>query len=498
MTVCGCRGRETKISNLTFTGCHDHSAVVVEGRQTEDRRVSTTGFQRVRFVDNGDAAFTTLGGAVRAGLCRGSSCGRSLLRFDSCHFERNRAANGGAVFAQDVDLTFRKCVFEQNEAKFSGGAICVNDTHEASLEVVQSDFVDNRAHGSNRSIGRSHGHSHSASEWTAQTDGTGGAIFASCPGSTFLRATRFYRNAGCGGGGAFAFVHAHADDHDNDTHLFEIEDSQFNDNAAFCGPQPDALLTDAVSEESHFGGALMLEALDSAPSAWSIRNATFLGNRAYHGGAISLRSPSPSLSEHTIVSCMFNENAALVSGGGIFLINAHLTFSNSTFKNSRSMYGGGIRAKNSVLKSIREKSDRAVDSVIETNTGIAGGGIFLSTGVLYLERLVLRNNTSYRAGGGIQVDGDSSSAVLCGIRAEDNRASAGGGMAFFGVRNVNVTSWEDQPSLFRDNIAAAGAGLLYEAGETSLLTCTVSSTMPLEDMSMRGVLCPGRKLVFRR
>ena len=138
------------------------------------------------------------------------------------------------------------------------------------------------------------------------------------------------------------------------------------------------------------------------------------------------------------------------------------------------MYGGGLRVENSVLKSVLDTTDRAVDSVIENNTGIAGGGIFLSTGVLYLERLVLRNNTSYRAGGGIQADGDSTSVTLCGIRAEENRASTGGGVAFFGVRDVNVTSWEDQPSLFRNNTAAAGAGMLYEAGETSLLTCTVS------------------------
>ena len=102
---------------MTLTGCHDHSAVIVEGRQTEDRRsVSTIGFERVRFVDKGDLAVTTLGGAVHEEACRGSSCVRSLIRFDSCHFQRNRAAHGGAVFARDIDLVFRKCAFKQNEA----------------------------------------------------------------------------------------------------------------------------------------------------------------------------------------------------------------------------------------------------------------------------------------------------------------------------------------------------------------------------------------------
>ncbi|MDG2095473.1 MAG: right-handed parallel beta-helix repeat-containing protein [Phycisphaerales bacterium] len=63
--------------------------------------------------------------------------------FDSCIFLENGAEKGGAVFGVQSKPTFQRCVFENNEGRYSGGAIYNSDAQVSSFDDCH--FVRNRA-----------------------------------------------------------------------------------------------------------------------------------------------------------------------------------------------------------------------------------------------------------------------------------------------------------------------------------------------------------------
>ena len=373
------REGETTVAFLRLTGCRGHSAIVVDVGRRITKRKRQVAFERVDFVDNGSVEDDMVGAAVRVEACMETSCVRPLVRFEWCRFENNQAKRGGAIFAQNADIRLKKCTFDQNEATLSGGAVCTSDAHEGSLRITKSSFTQNKAHGPatlTTSLGDLLG---LAANRNAQSIGTGGALFASNPGRTFISSSNFSDNVGCGGGGAIFVVYSPSTWH-GASHLFDVEDSEFARNMAFCGPQPNAWKMASSSQESNDGGALALEALDIALSVWSFRNTTFSDNQAYRGGAIRLRAKSPSLSRHSILSCRFDGNIALTGGGAVALASTQLSFENSVFRNSTSMYGGTFFAESSVLKSVRARDNHTANNIIENNTGMTGGGIYSSAG----------------------------------------------------------------------------------------------------------------------
>ena len=76
------------------------------------------------------------GGAVY--MARGA-----LARFEGCTFKSNAAEKGGAVYSVQSSPVFKNCHFDNNEGRYSGGAMYNADGTKALVEGCR--FVSNRA-----------------------------------------------------------------------------------------------------------------------------------------------------------------------------------------------------------------------------------------------------------------------------------------------------------------------------------------------------------------
>ncbi|MCB1046045.1 MAG: T9SS type A sorting domain-containing protein [Calditrichaeota bacterium] len=95
-----------------------------------------------RFVSN---SAVQIGGALNSGGSLNGGVGDLLGVLESCLFQDNRAALGGAVFAGDLEAS--GCDFINNEASESGGAL-----KGGSLELEDCRFIGNRSQGNGGAI----------------------------------------------------------------------------------------------------------------------------------------------------------------------------------------------------------------------------------------------------------------------------------------------------------------------------------------------------------
>ena len=357
--------------------------MVVEARPANETKASAV-FDSVRFSQNGDVASEVFGAAVRADSCRDGNCAASSLRFASCRFSRNHALFGGAIFASDADVLLTDCDFEGNEAALSGGAVYISGMQrEIVLKTNRVNFTGNRAHGDKEELEMTPAVPMLDIDETMRTAGRGGAIYASNIAQLRIKQSHFTKNVACEGGGAIAALNVERLSSSNLSHPFSIDDGTFLENEAFCGPQPDALRLLFIRRFQHrIGGALRFEALNDESLGWRIKNSSFLGNRAHSGGAVCLISTSDvSATEHTIESSVFDSNIALARGGAIAIHRIRLTVKRSNITNGRSVVGGGVYSISaSRVTFIEDTDDPSVDSVIEGNVAVGGGGINSDSG----------------------------------------------------------------------------------------------------------------------
>ena len=217
------RSARAAFSDLTFSGCRGHSAVVVEARPANETKASVV-FDSVRFSENGDVASEVFGAAVRADSCRDGNCTASSLRFTRCRFSGNRALIGGAIFASDADVLLTDCDFEGNEAAVAGGAVYIRGLQqEVALKTKRVNFALNIAHGDANALRMTPTAPMLYVKETLRTAGMGGAIYAS--NTTQLRFERsdFTKNVACEGGGAISVFNTQALPSSNQSHPFSIE-----------------------------------------------------------------------------------------------------------------------------------------------------------------------------------------------------------------------------------------------------------------------------------
>ena len=358
--------------------------MVVEARPAYETKASVV-FDGVRFSHNGDVASEVFGAAVRADSCRDGNCRASSLRFTRCRFSGNRALIGGAIFASDADVLLTDCDFEGNEAAVAGGAVYISGMQrEIVLKTNRVNFTGNRAHGDKEELEMTPAVPMLDIDETMRTAGRGGAIYASNIAQLRIKQSDFTKNVACEGGGAIAALNVERLSSSNLSHPFSIDDGTFLENEAFCGPQPDALRLSYYRRGLYhrIGGALRFEALNDESLGWRIKNSSFLDNRAHSGGAVCLISTSDvSATEHTIESSVFDSNIALARGGAIAINRIRLTMQRSNITNGRSVVGGGVYSISaSRVTFIEDTDDPSVDSVIEGNVAVGGGGINSDSG----------------------------------------------------------------------------------------------------------------------
>ena len=364
------------IASLRFSDCRDRSAVSVEFPQRRDASRAVVTFKKVEFVDNGGIYDEHYGGAVRAIGRTEDAFPLPELRFRSCRFIQNRAAIGGAVFAQDVDVSIRRSSFGNNSARLAGGALYFDSTKRANVRIRVSSFTNNDASGEGNVPNATN-----ASPCMMRTEmptiiGKGGAVFVCGAIGLDVEDSDFKGNVGCQGGGGIAAIH-HRTPLGNETGcVFRVAGSHFQNNSALCGSQRRALYVAFFSDTCCVGGALSGESLDETLVEAALENSTFVENYARGGGAISFRSTHKSSAEHRVNSCQFRENVALIVGGAATLTRCRTSVVNSSFVRNKSVHGGALYNWGATLIIAEHPDDPSAKSLFEENTAsIAGGGI---------------------------------------------------------------------------------------------------------------------------
>ncbi len=220
-----------------------------------------------------------------------------------CLFEANAGNRGGGIFCTNgTVITLECCVFQDNFAALSGGAIEWTGAHPgAAMTCEDSTFVGNESFNS------------------------GGAIVANFI-DVMLRGCLFANNAAAGGAGLVVFLCA--------------------------GTMVDcAVVGNTIDGGSVNGGAGMVLWMSDE---FSIVNCSFMGNAAtgfpvLGGGGLSIQDSSTQITQ-----CLFSGNsfvsthALAKGGGGVHALNSEASFLHCTFSgNSTTIDGGGVHSESS-------------------------------------------------------------------------------------------------------------------------------------------------------
>ncbi len=486
-----CRRAHVQLTRLRFVGCGNSAVVVERDPLQSGEEGQAVDFDRVEFFKNGRVKQTASGAAVNARRCPEQPCRHLSLCFRECQFVDNRGSEGGAICAEDADIDIRQSTFEGNEAIIAGGAIYVHNDRTAALTIEDSKFAKNKAWGT-KEFKAVECTSVLTSNATELSRGTGGAVFANSPLSIDIRASAFVQNAGCNGGGAIALLQRNVSLEENaEQEPFSVSDAIFRENVAYCGSQRDALDFVYYSRGCSKGGALVYEALDESPASWRFKNSSFLGNRAIVGGALHIRGFGSSVAEHEVISCDFDENTAIRSGGAIYLREVRMTIRSSRFTKGRAFYGGHILMIGPThLTTERDPERPETETVLADAVGYFGGALLttnegslldpgsafatpgrLFVGSLDLSALVVRNNIAYGGGGGFSIRDASLTPVFRDVLIENNSAILGGGLEVVSAPNITFEPSAGRWAIIRNNTAAVGGGMRYLTGRfsTSLL-----------------------------
>lgn len=288
---------------------------------------------------------------------------------------------GGAIFADDSDLTVTNCVFRNNTAQ-RGGGLYVFPTASTTLSLRATRFESN----------------------AATTDGGGfGAqdIDRIIVDNVVAAGNIANRN----GGGAFLRAVS-----------VEVSLSEFSGNTASTLPPNLVGITG--------GGGLRIDGSKATATA-TITATRFVSNVAQQGqgGAlwISAQPPQklPIVATATLDRVQFTSNTANLTGGGVSAAYINTTFEGASLASNTSQQSGGgiasqdagaLRLANSTLAgnssalalgggiySAAETSLTIASSTIVGNSAANGGGILRTGGGAELRNSIIANNTASTA-----------------------------------------------------------------------------------------------------
>ena len=341
-------------------------------------------------------------------------------------FSNGQAADGGAIYLNDGDLSIDDSSFFSNEAGEGGAVFLENGT----IDVTDTDFTENTAY-----------------------NVSGGAIKAYIDGDSSITSSDFYYNEADENGGAVS-INTYLDDNDSD---FTVDESYFESNeASFDGG---AIRT---------GGDVML-AVDSSEF---VDNATVVDD----GGAIYAKTDA------TVGYSLFTGNHAGDEGGAImFDRGADVDHSRFT-RNDADDIGGAISADGRSFYSdslfIANYSDAEAGALYaEDNTNIDDtkfinnrsanwGGAASFDDDAWLDGVVFRGNKSRKGGA---VDSWGNRFYLTNSKFINNRATLYGGAIARGYDDGGVTLLGDvdRSTIFRANRSSVGTPVaLYGAHGT--------------------------------
>ena len=365
--------------------------------------------QQCLFKEN---TVTVAGGAIFMQETRGS--------FVNCTFERNsvesrsqRNGYGGAVCAiTNSHLTVHDCLFKENTANYSGGAITMKETRGSFVNCTfEGNSVESRS----------------------QRNGYGGAVCAITNSHLTVHDCLFKENtANCNGGATYI----------QKSHI-NIKQCLFKENTA-----------------NYSGGAIFMR-----ETRGSFVNCTFERNsvesrlqRYDFGGAVSARTNS----HLTVHHCLFKENTATYIGGAIFMLETRGSVVNCTFeRNSVESHSQGDDFGGAV-SAITNSHLTVQHCLFKENTAtFSGGATYIQESHIDIKQCLFNENTANNSGGAISMKETGGSFVNCTFERNSvgsSLQSYGYGGAVCAITNSHLTVHD---CLFKENTANCNGGATY-------------------------------------
>ncbi|HLF14563.1 MAG TPA: right-handed parallel beta-helix repeat-containing protein [Bacteroidota bacterium] len=241
----------------------------------------------------------------------------------------------------------------------------------------------------------------------------------------------------------------------------------------------DIRLTDNVISHNKADAGGGIHFYESDPT---LINNTIEHNAAYEGGGLDIQAKSHPI----LVNNRISQNDAFMSGGGMNIVgdSASVVIDSCTIADNSAQWGAGVRAYQSELS--------VMNSLFENNRAVVGGGgMNFDAGVLNIENTEFRKNWS-DVGGGIRLynasftlnhstvlentavhsaglHADSSQLIIANTSISNNSADIqGGGVRFF---NSNLTI---SNSSISGNHAGWGGGMAAYQSDVSMNNCTIT------------------------
>lgn len=390
------------------------------------------------------------GGAPSSDGCGGAvRCSADEVAFRNCTFSSNSADDeGGAIACYDAtNLNLQECDFDENFAWKRGGALYLYE--DCGVTADNCTFSDSYAENGGGVYCSSASGSFDDCSFTGNVvDDNGGALYCNaCTGGLILSNCTLSGNRAPDYGGAVATLQSDVD----------LIGCTFSDNS--CDRDGGAV---------HMSGA--------GGGTLDLLECEFNGNEAYEGGAISVRSPSNTISATT---CTFTANEANDLGGAVVVTESgSATFDECEFTSNTAEWGGAIDCNGGELglqtctftTNEADSSGGALwfhdgaegigtfsDCTFSENlAGEFGGGAGLTevTGALF-EDCEFSSNEAY-GGGAIHADGEMAIYLTdCSV------VTNVGGIAGGGVWMVNAAVLLSSGTSFIGNQCGGNGGAVY-------------------------------------
>ena len=437
--------------------------------------------------------------------------------FESCIFERNKVnslqhdASGGAIGATDVstNITIKHCLFKENTATYSGGAIDMQSTRGSFVNCTfRRNSVKSRL----------------------QKDDFGGAIFAQYNSHLTMHQCIFKENTATYAGGAAYIQESQS--------LFEScifernKVNSLNQDTSGGAIKATGASTNITIKQCLFKGNAATDsggAIDIDRSrSLLLKNSTFVMNtvknlRGYAtGGAINLVVNLGLI----VQQCLFKENTATYSCGAIFMQETRGSFENCTFdRNSvtshlkKSQFGGAICALDNSHLAMHQcsfkyntatgmggatyiqKSHSLFESCIFEKNKVKSlqqdtrGGAIVAyvAGNIIIKQCLFKENTATYSGGATYILKSQSLFESCIFERNKvislQQNTSGGAISAVGA-DTNITI---KQCLFKENAATYGGGAIeMQKARGSFVKCTfdrnsVKSRLQKDDFG--GAVC---------
>ena len=409
----------------------------------------------VVFIDN--LVYPADGDTIARGGAIFSDSGRVRI-IDHCLFQDNMAGEtmatganlGGAIYSKDGSLLVSNSNFLFNHAAGDGGAIYTEKTPsnegEGLITISDSKFNENSAQqngGAVALINEIEGVI-IATTWFRQHSAAnyGGAVFAEGSDLTGNH-LEFRLNTAAYGGAVYTKRPG-----EGILSIFNDDSSLYIDNtAAEIGGAIFSENTDLTIEASDFDN-------NTANSCGAIRNG---GSPSLDVGADDLETALRIPSDSRIIDSSFHYNEALVSHGGAIchVMGEMLVQGTTIFGNQAFDSGGGM---------IVHDQAEIIGAHFAANTAWNGGALLI--GYPVLDRLEINTYSNYNYPGYMTFH----TAISTSIFAANQADKTGGGIYAHhgGTTSINK-------SLFQNNTALAGGGILRHDGKMFINNSTFSA-----------------------